>query len=92
MDLNTHSVHDDTNRFRPHELEEVLEDPFGLRFLPDHELSASQARYFAIGRTLTGRGLFLCFWTDGKSTRIHAVREMSTAESHFYDRHYASFK
>ncbi len=92
MELDTSSVHYDLNRFRQHELEEALEDPFGLRFLPDHELSAEQARYFAIGRTLTGRGLFVCFWTDGKSMRIHAVRDMSTSESHFYDRNYASFK
>jgi uncharacterized DUF497 family protein len=78
--------------FPPQEIEEVLEDPFSIRLLPDHEILSGESRYYMIGRTVGDRHLFLSFTTDGKKVRIFAVREMSEGERRFYDRRYADYK
>lgn len=73
----------------PHELEEVLEDPFAVRFLPDCQRNDGQSRFYMLGRTVGDRYLFLAFWTNGKSVRVTAARNMTPAEERFYMRHYA---
>lgn len=92
MELDLIDVHYDLRDFKPRELEEILEDPFGLRLLPDSDREDGEARYFALGRTVTGRHLFLCFWTDGKTTRVIAAREMTENENRLYERRYATMK
>jgi hypothetical protein len=77
MDLDLIDVHFDLRDIKPRELEEILEDPFGVRFLPD---------------TVGGRQLFVCFWTDGKTTRVIAARNMTENEMRFYERRYAAMK
>ncbi|MBK1791100.1 BrnT family toxin [Persicirhabdus sediminis] len=76
----------------PGEIEEVMEDPFALKFLPDHERADGEVRYYMIGRSITGRDLFICFWTNGKEAKVYAAREMSSSEANFYQRKYAEFK
>ena len=92
MELDLIGTHFDLKAIKPRELEEALEDPFAVRFLPDSEDSASESRYFALGRTVGDRYLFLCFRTDGKTIRVIAAREMSESEQRFYDRKYAEIK
>lgn len=92
MELDLIDTQINLNKFSPREIEEVLEDPFTVRFLPDHERSDGEARYYIVGRTVGDRYLFLSFSTDGKKARIFAVREMSEGEKRFYDRRYAEFK
>jgi uncharacterized DUF497 family protein len=92
MDLDLIDVHFDLQDIKPRELEEILEDPFGVRFLPDVERPDGEARYYALGRTVSGRSLFLCFWTDGKTTRVISARDMTEQESRFYERRYAALK
>lgn len=92
MELDLSDVQFDVRAFKPHELEEALEDPFAVRFLPDHERDDGASRYYALGRTVSNRHLFLAFSTDGKIARIIAVREMSEAEQKFYDRKYAELR
>jgi len=71
----------------PREIEESFEDPFGIRLLPDiDDLSSSDARYFILGKSVSGRALFTVFWTDGKRYRVIASRAMTEAEIGFYDR------
>jgi len=82
----------DLKKYTPQEIEEVTEDPFTIRILPDHERADGGSRYFMIGRTVSNRFLFLCFETDGKKARIFAVRDMTDSEKRFYDRRYADFK
>jgi uncharacterized DUF497 family protein len=72
----------------PRELEEILEDPFAIRFIPDEDRSDGQARYYALGRTVQDRHIFIAFWTNGKVARIVAAREMTEAEIRFYQRNY----
>ena len=92
MELDLLDAHFDLKRFKPLELEEALEDPFAVRFLPDSDSATSQARYYALGRTVADRYLFLCFRTDGKTIRIIAARDMTDGEQRFYHRKYAEIK
>ncbi|MFC4991017.1 BrnT family toxin [Rubritalea tangerina] len=92
MELDLIDAQIDLSKFSPREIEEVLEDPFTIRFLPDHDRQDGESRYYMIGRTVGDRFLFLSFSTDGKKARIYAVREMTDAEKRFYDRRYAEFK
>ncbi|MEY3394613.1 MAG: hypothetical protein RL346_849 [Verrucomicrobiota bacterium] len=78
----------DLKFIKPGELEEALEDPFGIRFLPDSERKDGASRYFALGRTVSDRHLFMVFSTDGKIARVFSARELSEAERRFYDRNY----
>lgn len=69
------------------EVEESFEDPFGIRLLPEIEdMSAREARYFILGRSLSGTPLFVIFWTDGKKYRVILARKMTQDEEGFYDR------
>ena len=69
----------------PKEIEESFEDPFSLRILPDSH-SATEARYFNLGKSMAGIAIFTVFWTDGKRYRVIYAREMTPEEIHFYDR------
>ena len=76
----------------PRELEEVFEDPFAIRLLPDSERADGESRYYMLGRTVGDRYLFCAFWTDGKSARVVASREMTESETRFYQRSYGEIK
>ncbi|MCF7734460.1 MAG: BrnT family toxin [Akkermansiaceae bacterium] len=92
MELDLIDVQFDLRAIKPRELEEALEDPFGVRFLPDADRPDGASRYYALGRTVADRYLFLSFGTDGKVTRVVAAREMTEGEQRFYDRKYAEFR
>ena len=71
----------------PREIEESFEDPFSIRLLPDTDDNApSEARYFILGKSVSGRPLFTVFWTDGKKYRVVQSRPMTDAEQSFYER------
>ncbi|MBK1829416.1 BrnT family toxin [Verrucomicrobiaceae bacterium R5-34] len=76
----------------PRELEEILEDPFGIRLLPDVDREDGENRYYTLGRTVQDRHLFIAFWTDGKIARVCAAREMTESELRFYQRSYGEIK
>ena len=78
----------DHRQIRPGELEEAFEDPFAVRFLPDNDREDGASRYYALGRTVADRHLFIAFTTDGKVARVIAAREMSESERRYYDRNY----
>ncbi len=87
MEFDWINVPFESTEVSPKEVEESFEDPFGIRILPDiDDVSASEARYFILGRSVSGRGLFTVFWTDGKRYRIIQSRPMTEAESGFYER------
>ncbi|MBN8457747.1 MAG: BrnT family toxin [Verrucomicrobia bacterium] len=92
MELDLIDVQFDLRSIKPRELEEALEDPFGVRFLPDTDRPDGAARYYALGRTVSDRYLFVSFWTDGKTVRVVAARNMTEGEQRFYDRKYAEFR
>jgi len=92
MDLDLIDVQFDLRTFKPRELEEALEDPFAVRFLPDDDRPGAESRYYALGRTVSDRYLFLSFWTDGKTARVVCARDMTESEQRFYDRKYAEYR
>jgi uncharacterized DUF497 family protein len=92
MELDLIDVLFDLRAIKPKEIEEALEDPFAVRFLPDVDRADGEARFYAVGRTIADRYLFLCFRTDGKATRVIAARDMGESERRFYERKYAEIR
>ena len=76
----------DLRRMPPREIEETFEDPFSLRLLPEIESPGGEARYFNLGKTTAGRGIFSVFWTDGKTCRVLLARDMTAEEEAFFER------
>lgn len=92
MELDLSDAHFDLKAIKPREIEEALEDPFAVRFLPENDRADGETRFYALGRTVADRHLFLCFSTNGKVARMIAAREMTNSERRFYERKYAEFK
>lgn len=86
MDFDWIDCHFDLKNITPREVEEIFEDPFSIRLLPESDGSGSEARYFNLGKTINNRFLFAVFWTDGKRYRVILCREMSDEEISFYER------
>ena len=70
----------------PREIEESFEDPFSLRAVGNDENPAIQSRYFCLGKTSGGSGLFSVYRSDGKKIRVISARRMTEAENYFYQR------
>lgn len=86
MDFDWIDCHFDLKKVTPREVEEVFEDPFSIRLLPENENGSADARYFNLGKTINNRYLFSVFWTDGKRYRVILSREMTDDEISFYER------
>ena len=63
-----------------------FEDPFSLRLLPEVVTESGEARYFNLGKSISDRGIFSVFWTDGKKYRVILAREMTPEETMYYER------
>ena len=68
------------------EIEESFEDPFALRLMPDAPRFAVQARYFNLGMTAGGMGVFSVYRTNGKQIRVILARPFEPDERFFYQR------
>jgi uncharacterized DUF497 family protein len=68
------------------DIEESFEDPFAVRLLPDTPRFAVQARYFNLGMSEAGNGVFSVYRTNGKMIRIIYARVMEAEERFFYQR------
>jgi uncharacterized protein len=68
------------------EIEESFEDPFAVRLLPDTPRFSVQARYFNLGMSAGGAGVFSVYRTNGKNVRIIHARPMEPEERFFYQR------
>ena len=67
-------------------IEESFEDPFAIRLLPDSSRFGVQARFFNLGRSAAGQGLFSVYRTNGKVIRVILSRPFSESEVYFYQR------
>jgi uncharacterized protein len=87
MDFDWIDVPFDLSKLPPKDIEESFEDPFSLKFLPEANDEGSKgARYYSLGRALSGLSIFSVFWTDGKRYRVIYARRMTPEESYFYER------
>jgi hypothetical protein len=67
-------------------IEESFEDPFAVRLLPDSPRFEQNARFFNLGRTSSGSGVFSVYRTNGKMVRVLGARLFEPEETFFYKR------
>ena len=71
---------------RLQEIEESFEDPFAIRLLPDSPRFSVQTRFFNLGVSVGGTGIFSVYRTNGKQVRIIHARQFQPEERFFYQR------
>ena len=70
----------------PRDVEESFEDAFAIRLLPDSVRFSVQARFFNLGKTANGLGVFSVYRTNGKQIRVIYARLFAPEEQFFYQR------
>jgi len=70
----------------PRKVEESFEVPFAIRLLPDSPRFSVQARFFNLGRSAGGIGVFSVYRTNGKQIRVIYARLFDPEEQFFYQR------
>ena len=70
----------------PRDVEESFEDPFAVRLLPDSGRFAVQSRYFNLGRSASGLGVFSVYRTNGRQIRVICARSFTPEEQFFYQK------
>jgi uncharacterized protein len=68
------------------EIEESFEDPFAVKLLPDSSRFSVQSRYFNLGVSSSGTGIFTVYKTNGKSVRVIFARPFENEDKFFYQR------
>ena len=68
------------------DIEESFEDAFAIRLLPDSSRFAVQARFFNLGMSSGGVGIFSVYRTNGKQVRVIYARPFVPEEKFFYQR------
>ena len=68
------------------DIEESFEDPFAVRLLPDTPRFSVQARFFNLGTSASGIGIFSVYRTNGKMVRVIYARPFEAEERFFYQR------
>ena len=65
------------------EIEESFEDPFAVRLLPDSPRFGVQARFFNLGMSAGGIGIFSVYRTNGRGPRLARARRSSRKNDFF---------
>ena len=68
------------------EIEESFEDPFAIRLLTDSPRFGVQARFFNLGMSAGGIGIFSAYRTNGQLVRVLQARQFEAEERFFYQR------
>jgi uncharacterized DUF497 family protein len=76
----------DESSLTQREIEESFEDPFAVRLLPDSPRFSVQARFFNLGMSASGTGVFSVYRTNGKQIRVIFARQFQPEERFFYQR------
>ena len=80
------SPFDVANSLTQRDVEESFEDPFAVKLLPDSPRFSVQARYFCLGKSARGIGIYSVYRTNGKSCRVLYARPFEPEEQFFYQR------
>lgn len=67
-------------------IEESFEDPFVVRLLPDSSRYSGQARFFNLGKSAAGTGIFSVYRTNGRQVRVICARAFEPEDAFFYQR------
>jgi uncharacterized DUF497 family protein len=68
------------------EIEESFEDAFAVKLLPDSPRFSVQARFFNLGMSAAGVGIFTIYRTNGKQVRVIFARPFQPEERFFYQK------
>jgi hypothetical protein len=68
------------------EIEESFEDPFAVRLMPDTPRFGVQARFFNLGMSAGGVGIYSVYRTNGRQVRVLQARVFAPEERFFYQR------
>ncbi len=68
------------------DIEETFEDPFAIRLMPDSPRFSVQARFFNLGMSAGGTGIFSVYRTNGKQVRVLYARPFQPEERFFYQK------
>jgi hypothetical protein len=68
------------------EVEESFEDPFAVRLMPDSPRFGVQARFFNLGMSASGVGVYSVYRTNGKLIRVLLARPFEPEERFFYQK------
>jgi len=68
------------------EIEESFEDPFAVRLMPDTPRFGVQARFFNLGLSAAGVGIYSVYRTNGRQVRVLLARPFAPEERFFYQR------
>ena len=68
------------------EIEESFEDPFAVRLMPDTPRFGVQARFFNLGMSAVGVGIYSVYRTNGRQVRVLLARQFEPEERFFYQR------
>jgi uncharacterized protein len=68
------------------EVEESFEDPFAIRLLPDSARFGVQARFFNLGTSAGGSGIYSVYRTNGRQVRVLLARPFEPEERFFYQK------
>ena len=68
------------------EIEESFEDAFAVRLLPDSPRFSVQGRFFNLGMSAAGIGVFSVYRTNGRLIRVVYARVFEPEERFFYQR------
>ncbi len=68
------------------EIEESFEDPFAVRLMPDTPRFGVQARFFNLGMSAGGVGIYSVYRTNGRLVRVMLARPFEPEERFFYQR------
>jgi uncharacterized protein len=68
------------------EIESSFDDPFALKLMPDSQRFSVQARFFNLGVSSSGGGVFTVYRTNGKSIRVVHARRFEAEERFLYQR------
>ena len=68
------------------EVEESFEDAFAVRLMPDTPRFGVQARFFNLGMSAGGIGVFSVYRTNGRLVRVLRARPFEPEERFFYQR------
>ncbi len=68
------------------EIEESFEDPFAVRLLPDSPRFSVKMRFFNLGMSAGGIGIFSVYRTNGRLVRVLHTRPFEAEERFFYQR------
>jgi hypothetical protein len=68
------------------EIEESFGDPFAVRLMPDTPRFGVQARFFNLGMSAGGIGVYSVYRTNGKQVRVLLARPFEPEERFFYQR------